>query len=242
MTKEPIDIDKEKRLSVRQSLSFNQQTVDFDAIYCSINNTHIENLRKTYPLWKKLSIPQLNLFNTIEPTRHNLAMRYFLSLEKDKHIQESITHCFNTSAAFDNQKDRLNCFFLAKKKDRPDKPVAFISFNLSITDNWRAIGRNPTSDEIGVCCHLMYVYVIPSWRKQGTAHCLVDIMTLAFFNQLKTIGKQLIDTGFEATPIIYQGYYAQGLDKLLHFCKSQLEQPLTNEQANLPLHSIVTNF
>lgn len=199
-------------------------------------------LAERHPEWSRNPyIPTLSVYDKSDDTDHLAVMRYFLALEKDPQLKQAIHHSFEMSFGVVKNQQRCNEFLLAFEENEPDKPVAFICFNYSLMDSWETMGNPSGTEEFGLCCHLIFGYVMPTWRTLGLGHCLADVMTRRFANQVKHIGGLLKGTQYEVTPLIYEGLYAKGAEHLLQHCEQDLQLYLKQQQQELPFHASISN-
>ena len=95
-------------------------------------------------------------------------------------------------------------------------------------------------NNIGICCHLTYLYVSPSWRKMGIASILATSMTTLFWEQFQHSLTQIENTDFILSPLIYKGINASGGEEILQLVNSDINyfESLLSQKTKNYKHSI----
>lgn len=207
----------------------------------SITKTDLQTIKSQHPnSFISHKIPNLIVFE--EPTHISSEeiMKTLIYNESVIQVKEKIASSFKIKVGYNSNKQMKHYLLTLFAEDMADVPIAYISFNFSIMDYWYDNDELCKDNNIGICCHLIYLYVSPSWRKMGIASILATSMTTLFWEQFQHSLTQIENTDFILSPLIYKGINASGGEEILQLVNSDINyfESLLSQKTKNYKHSI----
>ncbi|PAJ73533.1 hypothetical protein CJF42_15150 [Pseudoalteromonas sp. NBT06-2] len=191
----------------------------------SVTKTDLQTIKCQHPNWfYSHKIPNLIIFEQPTHISSEEVMKTLIYNESVTQIKEKIASSFKIKLGYNSKKQMKHHLLTLFAEDIDDVPIAYISFNFSIMDYWYDNDELCKDNNIGICCHLIYLYVSPSWRKMGIASILANTMTTLFWEQLQHSLTQIENTNFILSPLLYKGINASGGEKILQLVNSDINE------------------
>ncbi|MCL1137707.1 hypothetical protein [Shewanella pneumatophori] len=114
-------------------------------------------------------------------------------------------------------------------EEQQQTPIAFVTFNVGLLDSWYADGNTCDDRHVGVCCYLLYAYVVPEMRHLGISSCLFHLISNLFWSQLQYVDAQAQPHNLTMVPLVYESTTAKGAEGLMQ----QLERNINQYKALL---------
>ena len=149
------------------------------------------------------------------PDDESISHQIFKSLVPVSHLSES--------------RHQRHYQLVAFLEEQQQTPIAFVTFNIALFDSWYADGNTSDDRHVGVCCYLLYAYVVPEMRHKGISSSLFHLISNLFWSQLQFVDAQAQAHNLTMVPLVYESTAAKGAEGLM----LQLERNINQYKALL---------
>lgn len=192
------------------------------------------------------NIPCVSIYDAPLHTDITDLQRYFCAKSKENQLvsHEIFKNLVSVSPISRNRHQR-HYQLVAFLEEKKQTPVAFVTFNVGLLDSWYTDGKPSDERHVGVCCYLLYAYVVPELRHLGIGSCLFHLISNLFWSQLQFIDAQTQAHELTMVPLVYESSAAKGAEGLLHQVESNINQYkalLLTNNTSLKIDSCMSNF
>lgn len=140
---------------------------------------------------------------------------YFCAHASSQNQLDHISCALNGAAHFDGNPQSRSYRLIVYSVTDPTQPIAFSSFDLTLTEAVEQESEATDINLIGLECDFLYAYVSPEYRNMGLGSVLGMMMGSLFWQQIQHIYKDIKDSETALVPLIKSEDFTRGGQEII---------------------------
>ncbi|MCK8044481.1 hypothetical protein MSG37_06260 [Shewanella sp. 1CM18E] len=176
------------------------------------------------------NIPCVSIYDSPTHTTSSALQRHFCSKSQDdEFVSHQVFKSLIPVSRLSPSRHQRHYQLVAFLEEQKQTPVAFVTFNLGLLDSWYTDDNASDERHVGVCCYLLYAYVVPEMRHLGIGSSMFHLISNLFWSQLQYVDAQAQPHNLTMVPLVYESTTAKGAEGLMQ----QLERNINQYKALL---------